>query len=217
MTNTQPAVGIHVSKLKLDVALLARGEIQNKVVENDLAGFRWLRDWLTRHEVSVAGLPVCMEATGPYSEAAALALTAMGMVVSDVDPERVQAFASSAPAPARQSGIDAVLLARFCAETRPAPWVPPPVAFRALRAWLAQLHALRTIRLGESRRRQNYQLAGQEALAEHVRAAIACLDGQVRQLERDIDAHLHRHPALARNVELVKRAPAPAGNACLPH
>lgn len=217
MNKTRPAVGINVSKLKLEVALLAHGEIQNKVVENDLAGFRWLRHWLTRRDVSVAGLAVCMAANGPYSEAAALALTAMGMVVSDVDAARVQAFAAADPAPQQPQQprrIDAVLLARFCAATRPAPWVPPPVAFRALRAWLTQLHALRTIRLGESQRRLGYQLAGQDALAEHVREGIACLDGQVRQLERDIDAHLHRHPALARNVELAKR---PAAGASLPH
>lgn len=215
MNKTGPAVGIHVSKLKLEVALLAHGEIQNKVVENDLAGYRWLRQWLTRRDVSVAGLAVCMATNEPYSEAAALALTAMGMVVSDVDPARVQAFAAADPAPQEPRRIDAVLLARFCAETRPAPWVPP-VAARALRTWLAQLHALRTLRLGESQRRLGHLLAGQEALAEHVREGIACLDGQVRQLERDIDAHLHRHPALARNVELARRPGAGAG-ASLPH
>ena len=205
-----PTVGINVSKLKLDVALLSRGEIQNKVVENDLAGFRWLRHWLTKHQVSVAGLKVCMEATGPYSEADALALTAMGMVVSDVDPERVQAFAQVAARGAAEGGRDAALLARFCAATQPAPWVPPPLAYRALQAWLTQLHALRQMRRQEYQRQSGHDAAGQEALAEHVRQGIDCIDGQVRQLERDIDAHLHRHPGLARNVELVKRVPAGA-------
>lgn len=212
MNHTGPAVGIHVSKLKLEVALLAHGEIQYKVVENDLAGFRWLRRWLDRREVGVAGLAVCMAANGPYSEAAAMALTAMGMAVSDADPARVRAFAG----PAQPARIDAVLLARFCAATRPAPWVPPPLALRTLHSWLRQLHALRTIRLGESQRRLGYQLAGQEALAEHVHEGIACIDRQVRQLERMIDAHLHRHPALARNVELARRPAAGAG-LHLPH
>ncbi|MDC8758844.1 hypothetical protein [Janthinobacterium fluminis] len=217
MNNTQVTVGIHVSKLKLDVALLAHGEIQNKVVENDLAGFRWLRTWLTRREVSVAGLPVCMQATGPYSEAAALALTAMGMVVSDVDPASVQAFAGAAPAADCAARLDAVLLARFCAATHPAPWVPPPAAFRTLRAWLAQLHALRAVRLREAQRQFGHEQAGQQALAQHVRDSIACLDAQLRLLEKDIDTHLHRHPALARNIELARRAPAGADGAGLPH
>ncbi|HAT33354.1 MAG TPA: hypothetical protein DCW29_21655 [Janthinobacterium sp.] len=206
MQKSQPTIGINVSKLKLDVALLVRGEIQNKVVENDLAGFRWLRVWLTRRAVDVAGLNVCMQASGPYSEAAALALTAMGMIVSDVDPARVMEFACDASEANWRS--DAVLLARFGAAMRPAPWVPPPTAQRTLQSWLTQLHALRQLRRDEHLRLLGHRQAGQTALADHVEAGIACVDEQLRLLARAIDTYLHRHPALAQGAELVRHAPA---------
>ncbi len=127
----------------------------------------------------------------------------------------MQAFAAAAPgAPDRG---DAVLLARFCAAMRPARWVPPPASAHALQSGLAQLHALRALRLSEAANQCAQRLAGQEALAGHTGRLVALLDGQLRRLERDIDTLLQRHPALARNLELARRAPAAGGAAALRH
>jgi transposase len=73
-------LGIDVAKLKLDVALLsftdkhAKGKLKSKVFANDPAGLRLLAAWLIERGAGPADCHVCIEATGPYSEAPATAL-----------------------------------------------------------------------------------------------------------------------------------------------
>ena len=68
-------LGIDVAKLKLDVALLnAKGKLKSKVFSNDPAGLRSLAAWLVERGAGAGECHVCMEATGPYSEAPATAL-----------------------------------------------------------------------------------------------------------------------------------------------
>lgn len=71
-------VGIDVSKRKLDCAVLLNGKIKSKVVSNDRPGFALLNTWLQEHDVATNSTHLCMEATGPYSEQAALALVSFG-------------------------------------------------------------------------------------------------------------------------------------------
>ena len=55
----QAVVGLETSKLQLKAVLLRDGELLCKVLENDMAGYRWLRSWLQKNEVDVTGLRVC--------------------------------------------------------------------------------------------------------------------------------------------------------------
>ena len=75
-----------------------------------------------------------MEATGPYSEQAALALVEFGWIVSVVNPARIKGFAQSELARNKTDRADAALLARFCAAMHPIVWTPPSPAYRQLRA-----------------------------------------------------------------------------------
>ena len=88
-------VGIDVSKSKLDCALLCNGKIKSKVVRNDRSGFMVLNTWLQERSAVFDGTHLCMEATGPYSEQAALALVEFGWIVSVVNPARIKGFAQS--------------------------------------------------------------------------------------------------------------------------
>ena len=65
-------VGIDISKLKLDVARLRVGKVRNKVFSNDRTGFKALAAWLAEDCITAGQAHVCMEATGPYSEALAI-------------------------------------------------------------------------------------------------------------------------------------------------
>ncbi len=69
-TGTIEVVGIDVSKLKLDVALLLNGKVKSKVLDNSSAGHQDLLEWLGKSKAAMAALHVCMEATGVYYEAA---------------------------------------------------------------------------------------------------------------------------------------------------
>ncbi|MEO7043264.1 MAG: transposase [Gemmatimonadaceae bacterium] len=64
------AVGIDVSKLKLDVCIAVGAKCKYKVVKNTRSGHTELIAWLLQRHLS-SDVPVVLEATGPYSEAAA--------------------------------------------------------------------------------------------------------------------------------------------------
>lgn len=112
-------VGIDVSKRKLDCAILLNGKIKSKVVSNDRSGFALLDAWLQERSAAFDSAHLCMEATGPYSEQAALALVDFGWVVSVVNPARIKGFAMSELARNKTDRAYAALLARFCAAMRP--------------------------------------------------------------------------------------------------
>ncbi|RFP08088.1 IS110 family transposase, partial [Duganella sp. BJB488] len=89
------AVGIDVSKRKLDIALLVNGKTKTKVLENSIEGHRALLDWLGKSKVPLSALHVCMEATGVYSEPVALALHQAGLMVSVENPACIKGFGHS--------------------------------------------------------------------------------------------------------------------------
>ena len=69
-------LGIDVSKVKLDAALLkVDGKYRSKVFSNNMAGFKNLLLWIeTNVATGIAGVHICMEATGAYHEDLALFL-----------------------------------------------------------------------------------------------------------------------------------------------
>ena len=74
MEAAQSFVGIDVSKLKFNVALLANGKVKSKVLDNCPAGYVSLLEWIAKSKVDMESMYFCMEATGVYYEALALAL-----------------------------------------------------------------------------------------------------------------------------------------------
>jgi transposase len=208
MTKQDAAVvGIDVSKLKLDVALLVQGKVKNKVVPNTPAGYRLLGKWLEERGVAIAGLPVCMEATGPYSEPAALGLIDQGMRVSIVNPARVKGFAQSELVRNKNDRVDSALLARFGALMQPEPWSAPPLAYRQLRAKVDRLNALKDMQQQETNRLEAYRLADNVAMIESTERHIDWLEGEIKALEQDIKDHIDGHPELANDAQLMKSIP----------
>ena len=198
--NEPAAVGIETSKLQLKVVLLRNNELLCKVLENDLAGYRFLRSWLHRNEVEVAGLRVCMRLDAPHTETAARSLALMGMQVCDASPDALARFAHAQRFDAHAEG--AVLLAHYAASVQPPRWTPPSPAYMELRLWLARLHAIREVRHQEAARLDSHRQAGQQALHALLLRQLACLDQQIAQHEKVILAHVRRHPRLGLAPEL---------------
>lgn len=197
-------VGIETGKLLLKAVLRSGGEVLCKVLENDLAGYRWLRSWLQRNDVTVMGLRVCLRLDDPHSAAAARALADMGMLVCDARPAQLEGYLCRQGLP-EDAAHSAVVLANYCADQRPAPWTPPSPAYEELRLWLRRLHAVQQLRKQEMARLEGHVHAGQIALHQLLRQQIACLDVQIRQHETAILAHVRRHPGLPRPPELHGR------------
>ncbi len=207
METTEAIVGIDVSKKKLDVALLVNGKIKSKVIENTGAGFKQLLDWLGKSKLSPECCHVCMEATGIYYEAAALALHDAGMKVSVVNPGCVKGYAQSENLRNKTDSVDAALIARYCATMKPAVWAPPSLEQRQLRAWSVRVQALKDIRQQEANRLEVHQTTGMSEVAKHVEQHIAWLNKEIKALEETIDDHIDHHPDLKRDADLLTSIP----------
>jgi transposase len=200
-------IGIDVAKRKLDIALLYKGKVKSKVVENSPAGYTVLLQLLAQHGASADKSHACMEATGPYSEAVALALTDAGWTLSVVNPARIKGFAQGELARNKTDRADAALLARFCLAMHPSVWIPPSQEWRQLRAWVNRLQALKDMRQQEVSRIEANQAAKQPEVVKAIQAHVDWLDQQIKQLESDIDDHINRHPQLKQDAQLLLSIP----------
>lgn len=211
MDAARPVVGIDVSKLKLDIALLVNGKIRSKALENAPAGHKALLEWLEKSKASLDALHVCMEATGVYYEALALALHEAGLKVSVVNPSCIKGFGQSENIRNKNDEIDAGLIARYCLRMTPSLWAPPPLEQRQLRAWSLRVQALKGIRQQEENRWEAHSVSGMEDVAAHVRTHVQWLDAEIQKLEKEIDDHIDRHPGLKRDAELISSIPGIGG------
>ena len=200
-------VGIDVSKLKLDIALLFNGKVKSKVLDNSAAGHKSLLEWLGKSKASMEAMHVCMEATGVYYEAVALALHQAGLKVSVVNPSCIKGFGQGENIRNKNDAIDAGLIARYCAAMAPALWTPPPIEQRQLRAWSLRIQALKDIRQQEGNRLEAHTVTGMEDVAAHVITHIKWLDAEIKKLEKEVEDHIDRHPGLKHDAALISSIP----------
>lgn len=198
-------LGIDVSKAKLDVALLSeQGKYRSKVFANSPAGFLALQQWLQANAPDgPTGVHVCMEATGPYHEPAALFLHDLGIPVSVVNPMRVKRFIELEGTRNKTDSGDARSLARFCQMTQPDPWEAPTPGVRALQALVARLDTLQDMRQSESNR-----LAVAHGVVEpSVHEVIATLDKAIADVKSKIRQTIDDDPDLRQRDALLQSIP----------
>lgn len=200
------AVGIDVSKKKLDVCMAHGSKLKTKVLQNTAAGHAELHAWLQKREIP-SDTPVVMEATGPYSEAVAIALADAGWRVSVVNPARVTGFAQSQLSRNKTDRADAKLLARFAQRAELEIWQPPSPAVRQLRALVDRLQALIDMRQQEKNRLEALAHGTPSRVTAMVEAHIDWLNRQIQQIESDIDDHIGGHPVLKNDAELIRSIP----------
>jgi transposase len=117
------SLGIAVAKAKFAAALLREGKLAQRTFTMEPAGFAALDRWIG--EQGAEPVHVCLEATGEYGVALALALDAAGHQVSIVNPARIAASAKSRLTRTKTDKTDAALIARCCAREQPPIWTPP--------------------------------------------------------------------------------------------
>ncbi len=196
-------VGIDVSKNKLDICVLREGKLKHKVIPNDKIGFAAFAQWLLSLDLSLAQVHICLEATGPYSEAFAIWLFDAGGQVSVVNPVRIKGYAQSQLSRNKTDKADASLIARYCQQMKPALWQAPSLAVRQLRALVERVEALKDIRQQEINRLEGGDAAMQPSLQSH----IAYLDDAIAKLKSQIDDHFDQHPDLKAQESLIKSIP----------
>lgn len=200
------AVGIDVSKFKLDVCVVTDGKFKSKVLGNTALGHAELNAWLQARALP-GDVPVVLEATGPYSEAVGLALVAAGRRVSMINPARAKGFAQSQLSRNKTDKADAKLLALFALRADLELWVPPSPAVRELRALVERLQALQDMRQQERNRLEALAQGTPSKVVPMVEEHVAWLTAQIQKIESDIDDHIDRNPDLKHDAELIRSIP----------
>lgn len=193
------SLGIDVAKKTFQVALRRADKQRHKTFDHTPAGFAQLTQWLDQQ--GATRVHVCLEATGSYSDALARYLHAQGHTVSLVNPARIKAYAQSRLVRTKNDKVDAGLIARFCAEAKPAAWQPPPAEQVELQALVRHLESLNDVR--QQLRNRLTDGPQVEVVLQSLRTMIEQLETEMAAVEKKIKEHLDAHPALKEQAELI--------------
>lgn len=194
-------LGIDVSKAKLDCSLRLGEKYRSKVVVNSAPGFAQLVEWLNKQ--CAGQVHVCMEATSVYGEAAAMALSQAGYIVSMINPALIKAYAQSNGLRSKTDAVDARVLANFCHERRPRVWTPPSGNELALRALVQRHQALVEMQTQEKNRLGVARDAVSGSLQQH----LAWLDEELKRIEEAIAKLMDDDPDLRNRRDLLDTVP----------
>jgi transposase len=192
------AVGIDVSKDRLDVAVRPGGEAF--AVERNASGL----DRLAERLRALSPQFVALEATGGFETIAAAALGAAGLPVVVVNPAQVRAFAKAIGQRAKSDPIDAAVIAHFAEATRPDVRPLPDAATRLLADLVA-------------RRRQIIEMIGAERqrekritvlrLRKSIGRVVSMLEKELSSLDTDIGDAVRGSPVWREKEDLLASVP----------
>lgn len=185
------AVGIDVSKDKLDVHALPMGESFS--VSRDAKGIEELVRRLARLEPAIIGV----EATGGFERVVTAGLAAAGLPVVVVNPAQVRAFARSLGQRAKTDPIDAAVIARFVEATKPAIRPLPDEQTRLLSDLVARRSQIIQMIVAE---RQREKRAINRDVRKSLARLIKALEKEINSVDGQIDDAL-RNSALWRTQE----------------
>lgn len=168
--------GIDIAKETLDVGSIDRYLTR---IPNTSAGHRLVLEEVRKMGATV----VVVESTGIYGQDLVRALIAGGMAVAVVQPGRARHFAKSINALAKTDQIDAVMLARFGAATRPRLYQLPSKRLEHLRAVIDRRSQVVEDRVREQNR---LEACTDPLIAKQLRTSIKRLE----QHESTMDKHI---------------------------
>jgi transposase len=203
-------LGVDIAKAKLDCLLLdaATQKRKSKTVANSIEGIVALLKSLQTWGIDPLQLSVMMEPTGSYHELAAFALADAGCSVCLVNPAQLRSYAQALGVRGKSDATDAALLARYGAVERPAPWQPPSLSVRTLRALLARRDAVAEDLQRERNRAEKTEVTDAPAAVDQsLRNGIAFLEKQLETLQHAIAQHIDDDPDLKDKRNLLLTIP----------
>lgn len=190
-------IGVDVSKDRLDVHVHP-GE-ERFVFGRDGAGLEALETCLKGRVIAL----VAIEATGGFETVAAAALAGAGLPVVVVNPAQVRAFARALGTRAKTDPIDAAVIARFAAATRPEVRPLPDEQTARLADLVARRRQIIQMIVAE---RQREQRAG-ASLKRSIARLLKALEKELSAVDRDIDGSVKASPAWREAEALLKSVP----------
>jgi len=198
-------IGLDVSRDTLDACLLREeGKKAHKQFANDAAGFALLLQW-TQAQAPDHNAHFCLEATGSYSTGVALYLAGHQQRVSVVNPARIRFFGLCQRQGNKTDKADAALIALFCQREQPALWRACAPEVQLLLSLVRRLHAL-----GELATQEQNRLAAPaqpQEVRDSLRRTLEFLQGEIKNLQGQIRAHIKAHQALQRDAQLLQSIP----------
>ena len=191
-------VGIDVSRDRLDVAVLPSGEAF--AVPRDAQGL----DALLERLRPLAPQAVALEATGGYEAIVAATLGAAGLPVVVLNPAQVRAFGRALGQRAKTDPIDARLIARFTATTRPAVRPLPDAATRRLADLVARRRQIIAMMVAERQRRAR---STEPRMQRSIARLLDALQRELSEVDRDIGDDIRASPAWREKEELLASVP----------
>ena len=192
------AVGIDVSKDRLDVAVLP-GE-ETFAIENSAVGLQELMARL----VALAPQVVALEATGGFETLAAATLAAAALPVVVVNPVQVRAFAKAVGQRAKTDPIDARVIAHFAAAVKPEPRSLPDQATRLLADLMARRRQIVEM-IGAERQRERRVTVPR--LRKSIARLLKALEKELASLDADIDDAVRGSPVWRAKENLLASVP----------
>lgn len=207
------AVGIDVSKLKLDVAILLPGGTPARFeVPNTPCGQKSL---LRRAQALSKGEPLhfCMETTGPYHWKLALFLIESGELVSVENPRRVKHYGVVIGSVQKTDRADAFVIARYAQALDPKPWRLAEPHIRELSMVDRRITELKVMQNQETNRLEMPCLPA--LVRKGIQTSVKTFQKQIEVLERRIDQILIEHDELNRACGLLTTIPGIAKRAAV--
>ena len=187
-------VGVDVSKSWIDIADTSGGKERVANQARAIAA-AFLGRWSNCTSI------VC-EATGGYESALMDVASAQGLPLRRAHPNRVHAFARASCGLAKTDALDAKMLAKFAAFTADEPAQPLPSAkTRELAAMVARIVQLTDLHQSETCRSKMEPVA---AVKASLAAVLQILGGQIKAMQKAIDAFVAADPILKENAAILR-------------
>jgi transposase len=190
-------VGIDVSKGKLAVSV--HGSSESWEFHNDAEGIPALVAFLQQ----VSPTLVVVEATGGYEMIMVAEVCAAKVPIAVVNPTRVRRFADSLGQLAKTDRIDARIIAHFASVVRPPVRTLQSEDEEYLAGLVERRRQLIVMLTAEKNRLHTSPLRLREGVADHV----AWLEGQVKELEEEIDKMIRQSPLWQEKELLLRTVP----------
>jgi transposase len=192
------AVGIDVSKDRLDVAVRPSGEAFS--VERNGSGL----DRLVGRLRELSPQLVALEATGGFETVAAAALGGAGLPVVIVNPAQIRAFAKAIGQRAKTDPIDAAVIAHFAEATKPPVRPLPDEACRLLADLVARRRQIVEMIGAERQRDKRITLS---RLKRSIARLVKALEKELASVDADIDDAVRGSPAWREKEDLLASVP----------
>lgn len=195
---TSFVIGIDVSKDRLDVAILPGDEVF--FVKRDAEGL----DALAARLTPLSPEAVALEATGGYETVVAATLSAAGLPVVVVNPAQVRSFGRALGQRAKTDPIDARLIARFTAMTRPEIRPLPDEATQRLADLVARRRQIIAMMTAERQRQKRFT---DRRLQKSIGRLLEALQRELSEVDAEIDTDIRGSSAWREKEDLLASVP----------